>query len=74
MTTEIEVKVIEMEVARFWSLMGKFGAEMTLREFVDELDLLAIKTQSPALREMCLRAIRRYAGGSRAAGRAGAEA
>lgn len=66
--------IIELEVKRYWSIMGRFGAEMTLSEFVDELDLLAVKTQSPALREMCLRAIRRYAGGSRAAGRAGAEA
>lgn len=50
----------EKETRHYWMLVNAVFSELSLSEYVEELEVLALRAQSPAVRAACLRSIHRF--------------
>lgn len=50
----------EAHLRYYWRIMNEGLAAMTVSEFQDEMECIALRTDSKELKEMCRRAMTRY--------------
>jgi len=54
------LSIHELQTRHYWKLVSAVFSEISLSEYVDELEVLALHAHSPALRAACLRSIHRF--------------